>query len=82
MKAAVSTGAFQHGVSAENVGGMWEQEGMWRSSKARRSNGHNSALRPSLLFLRIFFSQFQLNLLRWLDMKANYCQYMEIKDDF
>lgn len=79
MKAAVSTGAFQHGASAEDVGGMWEQEGMWRSSSARRSNGRDSAL-YSLPPLSLTLPQFQLHLLYWLDMKGHYSRNRKVKD--
>lgn len=67
MKAAVSTGVFQHRASAENVGGLWEQEGMWRSSNTRRSNSHNSALFPSLrLFLHYSLSiSIKFSVLYW-----------------
>ena len=37
-------GHFSTESSAEDVGGMWEQGGMWWSSSARRSNARDSAL--------------------------------------
>lgn len=79
-------GHFRRGVSAENVGGTREQEGMWRRAnlRPRRSNGRDAALSPSLrppLHVSPSIS-IKFAALYWHHIKGHHCQNIKIKGHF